>query len=247
MSLIPYWNATGNTTYNDIIIERMHNQSEGIYSGIWEEIDVLTSDFVSWGLAAVAAAEVDFPGSPTNSSWLAWAKKVAYTLDLTINQGSVCNGGLYDDESDEHGTQFDWFDNGAYFQLASRIASASSGSDQGTYAEYAASAWSWSEKNGMVNTTAWTVSEMVSNTTANASTCAAVDTSRWTWAYGLYLSGAAHMYHAVGFLLRYYLSVREKWLMKADQVRCVDDQNRGAAKQHPGHILRQRHHGRSGL
>ncbi|RAK98141.1 glycoside hydrolase family 76 protein [Aspergillus ibericus CBS 121593] len=196
MSLIPYWNATKNTTYNEHIIARMHNQSDTIYSGVWEEVDVLTSEFVAWGLAAVTAAEVDFPGTPSNSSWLAYAKKVAYTLDLTIDQGSVCHGGLYDDESDEHGTQFDWFDNGAYFQLVSRIAAASSGSDQGTYAEYADSAWSWSETNGMVNTTAWSVSEMVSNKTANASSCAATSTSRWTWAYGLYLSGAAHMYQA---------------------------------------------------
>ncbi|GKZ95991.1 hypothetical protein AnigIFM59636_010229 [Aspergillus niger] len=196
MSLIPYWNATGNTTYNDFIISRMHNHSQSIFSGEWEEIDVLTSDFVTWGLAAMAASEADFPGSPTNSSWLTWAKKVAYTMELVVSQGSICNGGLYDDESQTHGTEFDWFNNGAYFQLISRVAYASEGDDQGTYAQYGASAWSWSEKNGMVNTTNWSVYDLVSNKTVNASTCQAVDTARWSLAYGFYLSGAAYMYEA---------------------------------------------------
>ncbi|KAI2995516.1 CAZyme family GH76 [Aspergillus niger] len=196
MSLIPYWNATGNTTYNEFIISRMHNHSQSIFSGEWEEIDVLTSDFVTWGLAAMAASEADFPGSPTNSSWLTWAKKVAYTMELVVSQGSICNGGLYDDESQTHGTEFDWFNNGAYFQLISRVAYASVGDDQGTYAQYGASAWSWSEKNGMVNTTDWWVYDLVSNKTVNASTCQAVDTARWSLAYGFYLSGAAYMYEA---------------------------------------------------
>ncbi|BCS02707.1 glycoside hydrolase family 76 protein [Aspergillus luchuensis] len=196
MSLIPYWNATGNTTYNEFITSRMHNHSESIFSGEWEEINVLTSDFVTWGLAAMAASEAGFPGSPANSSWLTWAKKVAYTMELVVSQGSVCNGGLYDDESQTHGTDFDWFSNGAYFQLISRVAYASEGDDQGTYAQYGASAWSWSEKTGMVNTTEWSVYDLVSNTTANASTCQAVDTARWSMAYGFYLSGAAYMYEA---------------------------------------------------
>lgn len=201
MSLIPYWNATGNTTYNEFITSRMHNHSESIFSGEWEEINVLTSDFVTWGLAAMAASEADFPGSPTNSSWLTWAKRVAYTMELVVSQGSICNGGLYDDESQTHGTEFDWFNNGAYFQLLSRVAYASEGDDQGTYAQYGASAWSWSEKNGMVNTTDWSVYDLVSNTTANASTCQAVDTARWSLAYGLYLSGAAYMYEAVSNII----------------------------------------------
>ncbi|PWY68602.1 hypothetical protein BO70DRAFT_400231 [Aspergillus heteromorphus CBS 117.55] len=199
-SLIPYWSATGNATYNSLILMRMESVETSVFNATWKGADVPTSEYVSWGLAAMAAADVDFPfpGDRKKSAWVFWAMAVGYKLDMIINRGAVCDGGLYDDESQKNGTEFDWFSNGAYFQLVSRIALAFP-PNKGTFINYADNAWSWSEKNGMVNTTDWTVSQMVSNTTTvNGSTCTAVDTSRWSYAYGLYLSGAAHMYNVTG-------------------------------------------------
>ncbi|PYH92928.1 hypothetical protein BO71DRAFT_420471 [Aspergillus ellipticus CBS 707.79] len=193
--LIPYWNATGNDTYNDLIRTRLDSKIDTQFGTSWDETDDSNMNHAAWGLAAVTAAELNFPGNTTNS-WQTLAANVASTLHTEWMFVQTCSGGLV--YSEQNTSIKESFSNGEYFQLNARLAYLTSGDDQATYANDAANVWDWSVLSELVDESDWTVQFTTMNTTAGANCTATSDQWRWTYQYGLYLSGAAYMYQVTG-------------------------------------------------
>ncbi|PYI11468.1 hypothetical protein BO78DRAFT_425948 [Aspergillus sclerotiicarbonarius CBS 121057] len=202
-TLIPFWNITGNDTYNDLITKRMYSKVELELGTAWDESDNDTNmNHAAWALAAVTAAEMGFPAESSKKSWLTYAEQAEGTILSTFGLSTICGGGLEtmnDDLSADNASIKDAVSNGEYFQLASRLAYLTSGDDQSSYAYDASTVWEWSTNNDMIVESNWTINFLVTNTTASGN-CTAYYGNRieYTYPYGLYLSGAAYMYHVTG-------------------------------------------------
>ncbi|PWY91785.1 hypothetical protein BO94DRAFT_379742 [Aspergillus sclerotioniger CBS 115572] len=199
-TLIPFWNITGNNTYNDLITKRMYSKVDLELATSWEESNNDTNmNHAAWALAAVTAAEMDFPADSSKKSWLTYAEQAEGTLSSTWGFSNVCGGGLEsnnDDLSASNSSRKDAVSNGEYFQLASRLAYLTTGDNQAGYASDASTVWDWSVSSDMVVESNWTINFMVENTTASGN-CSSYYGTRveYTYPYGLYLSGAAYMYN----------------------------------------------------
>ena len=202
-TLIPFWNITGNDTYNDLITKRMYSKVDLELGTGWDESNNDTNmNHAAWALAAVTAAEMGFPADSSKKSWLTYAEQAEGTLSSTWGFSTVCGGGLEsqnDDLSLYNASVKDAVSNGEYFQLASRLAYLTSGDDQTGYASDASTVWDWSVSSDMVVESNWTINFMVTNTTTGGNCTAYYGTRiEYTYPYGLYLSGAAYMYNVVG-------------------------------------------------
>ncbi|RAL01325.1 glycoside hydrolase family 76 protein [Aspergillus ibericus CBS 121593] len=202
-TLIPFWNLTGNDTYNDLITKRMYSKADLELGTSWEESNNDTNmNHAAWALAAVTAAEMGFPAESSNVSWLTYAEQAEGTLLSTFDFSTICGGGLEaenDDLSLNNRSVKDAVSNGEFFQLASRLAYLTSGDDQSGYASDAEKVWEWSVDSEMVLESNWTINFLVINTTASGN-CTGYYGNRieYTYPYGLYLSGAAYMYNVTG-------------------------------------------------
>ncbi|PWY68483.1 hypothetical protein BO70DRAFT_366148 [Aspergillus heteromorphus CBS 117.55] len=195
--LIPFWNATGNDTYNDMIRTRLYSKIDTELSTSWVDDGNGDSNInhAAWALAAVTAAEFGFPGN-TSTQWEVLAGNAAGTMQSLWAFAQTCSGGLI---FSQQNTSFkDAFSNGEYFQLSSRLAYLTHGNDQGTYSTSAATVWDWSVTNQLVNETDWTMNFVTMNSTNGQNCTAGPNQMLWTYQYGLYMSGAAYMYEVTG-------------------------------------------------
>lgn len=196
MSLIPFWNTTKDTKYNNLIIARMDSQRSTIFNSSYNSTNTKPSTAI-WGLAAMAAAEVDFP---TNSSESWFSCAVTLHSKVMWKDGQSCTDGLPPDSPNLIGQQFGSF-TGIYFQLTSRLAYASSGERQRFFADRASAVWSWSVHNLILNESDWTINSLVAGTD-NDTACFLLKDWRLASSYGLWLSGAAYMFKMVSRLRR---------------------------------------------
>ncbi|KAJ5533360.1 hypothetical protein N7494_009912 [Penicillium frequentans] len=188
MTLIPFWNATKNATYNNLIMKRMESQKPTVFNASFNSTNTKPSAAI-WGLAAMAAAEVDFP-TDSSESWLKCAANL-HSKILWKNSQS-CIGGLAPESPDLIGQQFGYF-TGIYFQLTTRLAYASSGDRQRFFADRASAIWLWSVENQILDQINWSVSSLVAGT-HNDSTCFVLKDWKLAASYGLWLSGAVYMF-----------------------------------------------------
>lgn len=144
-----------------------------------------------WGLAAMTAAELNFPEVSGGYSWLSLAQGV-YNTQIKRWDSADCGGGMrWQIWSWETGyTMKNSISNGGLFQLAARLARYT---NNDTYADWAEKIWDWSTTNNLVNTSTWAVADSVSID----NNCSNPDHTRWTYNYGTYLMGAAYMYNYV--------------------------------------------------
>lgn len=94
-SLIDYWYYTGDSTYNNEIMEGLLFQA-GVnkdYQPQNQTLGLGNDDQAFWGMSAMTAAELNFPNPPTDQpQWLALAQAVYNTQ--TPRWDSNCGGGL---------------------------------------------------------------------------------------------------------------------------------------------------------
>lgn len=150
-----------------------------------------------WGLAAMTAAELAYPEASSGYSWLSLAQGV-FNTQIARWDTTACGGGMrWQIWNWEAGyTMKNSISNGGLFQLAARLARYTYNE---TYAEWAEKIWNWTIASPLIDTATWEVGDSVSM----GDNCTTVDSTRWTYNYGTYLSGAAYMYNYVSFSISF--------------------------------------------
>jgi hypothetical protein len=96
-TLIEYWAMTGDSTYNDEIMQAMQFQvGEGQdYMPRNVTVSLGNDDQAFWGMAAMLAAENKFPDPPADRpSWLGLAQAVFNTQASPERHDGTCGGGM---------------------------------------------------------------------------------------------------------------------------------------------------------
>lgn len=192
MTLIQYWHWTGDTSYNDVTIEGMlWQKGNNDYFPDNQSNYLGNDDQVFWGLAAITAAELNFPEREGDSSWLSLAQGV-FNTQVPRWDTSSCNGGLrwqiYPYQAG-YATK-NAVSNGGLFQLSARLARYTGNQ---TYSDWAEKIWDWSATTPLLRKNGWTIAD----TTTIQTDCKDHGDIQWTYNYGNYLSGAAYMYNMV--------------------------------------------------
>ncbi|KAF4630164.1 hypothetical protein G7Y89_g7980 [Cudoniella acicularis] len=192
-TMINYWYYTGDTTYNPRTTQALvaqigentafmpqnQTQSEG------------NDDQGFWGMAAMTAAETNYPPAPAPApGWLALAQGVWTTQQGRWAEASAyCNGGLrWQIYPFNNGYNYkNSISNGCFFNLGARLALYTGNQ---TYADWAIKTFDWVYDVGLMSPT-----YQIFDGTQIADNCTAKDHNTWSYNAGIYLVGAASMYN----------------------------------------------------
>ncbi|KAL3476751.1 glycosyl hydrolase [Aspergillus californicus] len=193
MTLIQYWHWTGDTSHNDATAEGM----------LWQKArdDFFPSNYSAhlgnddqmfWGLAAMTAAEFNFPEEDDQPSWLSLAQGV-FNTQIPRWDMSACGGGMrWQIWPYQAGYMMkNAITNGGIFQLAARLGRYT---NNATYIQWAEKIWDWSATTPLLKTDDWTIAD----STSSIADCGDHGDQQWTYNYGAYLGGAAYMYDITG-------------------------------------------------
>ncbi|KAF2839831.1 glycoside hydrolase family 76 protein [Patellaria atrata CBS 101060] len=190
-SLVDYWYYTGDETYNEITKQAMLFQvgPNNDYMPPNQSRTLGNDDQAFWGLAALQAAEVNFPSPPDDQpDWLALAQAVVHT-QIPRWDNSTCGGGLkWQIFTFNNGYNYkNTISNGCFFNMAARLAKYTGNQ---TYAEWATRAFEWTQNVGLMNER-WHFFDG-SDDLIN---CTRVNHIQWSYNAGVYLLGAATMWN----------------------------------------------------
>ncbi|KAJ5681603.1 Mannan endo-1-6-alpha-mannosidase DCW1 [Penicillium maclennaniae] len=193
LALLHYWHFTGDTTYNDELSVGLEWQAgECDYMPSNYSAYLGNDDQMFWGLAAMTAAEIQFPDSTVGEgySWLSLAQGV-FNTQIARWDTTKCGGGLrWQIWSWESGyTMKNAISNGGLFQLSARLYRYT-GSE--TYGNWARKIWDWSVSSPLVSNSTWNVAD----STEMTNDCTTQGNTQWSYNYGTYLIGASYMYNS---------------------------------------------------
>lgn len=143
-----------------------------------------------WALAAMTAAEQQFPSPLTSVTWLDLAKNV-FDLQAARWDTANCGGGLrwqiftFNNGYDYKQT----FSTGVFFQLAARLARFTGNQ---TYADWAEKSYDWTTSVGLIST-----DFKVYDGASITSNCSQPVRLQWTYVAADFLYGSAVMYNFV--------------------------------------------------
>ncbi|MCJ1414902.1 hydrolase 76 protein [Xylographa parallela] len=189
-SMIDYYYYTGDDTYNDVVSQALLSQigPNADYMPPAQSNDEGNDDQGFWGMAAMSAAEQNFPNPPSDQpQWLALAQAVFNSQAMRWDT-TTCNGGLrWQIFTFNNGyTYKNSISNGVFFNLAARLAQYTGNQ---TYADWAVKTWDW------VNSVDFMDSEYeIFDGAGDTANCTQPNKIRWTYNAGVYLLGAATMY-----------------------------------------------------
>ncbi|KAH7320672.1 glycosyl hydrolase family 76-domain-containing protein [Stachybotrys elegans] len=160
-SFIEYWRSTGDDSHNDIIRQGMLWQTgqNDDFMPANQTATMANDDQCHWALAAMMAAEYDFPaGSGDAPQWLDLARNVFEEQSERFDAEEECGGGLrWTIFPTTNGFNYKSVSsNACFFDLSARLARYTGNS---TYAEAADDVWEWMTENGFVDTRSWRVYE----------------------------------------------------------------------------------------
>jgi len=190
-SFIDYWYYTGDTSYNQVTTQAMLFQvgDKDNYMPSNQSKSLGNDDQAFWGMAAMSAAELKFPNPPSDQpQWLALAQAVFNSQALRWDP-STCGGGLrwqiftFNNGYDYKNT----ISNGAFFNLAARLA-AYTGNQ--TYAEWAEKAFVWTHDIGLMSDDYYFY-----DGSDDKINCTELNHIQWSYNAGVYLLGAATMWN----------------------------------------------------
>ncbi|TAQ89669.1 hypothetical protein B7494_g2015 [Chlorociboria aeruginascens] len=190
-TLIDYWYYTGDSSYNDITIQGLLFQTgpNDDYMTPNQTRTEGNDDQGFWGIAAMSAAEVNFPNPPEKSpQWLALAQAVFNTQAVRWDT-TTCGGGLrWQIFTFNNGYNYkNSISNGCFFNLGARLATYT-GND--TYAQWAEQTWDWMESIGLIDQYYY-----VYDGSDDIGNCTKINRLQWTYNAGAMLLGAANMYN----------------------------------------------------
>ena len=192
-TLIDYWYYTNDSTYNDVTTQALLFQvgPDNNFMPPNQTKDEGNDDQSFWGMAAMSAAELNFPNPPsTEPQWLEIAQGVFNSQALRWDN-QTCTGGLrWQIFTFNNG--FDYknsISNGCFFNMPARLAMYT---HNDTYAQWAETAWDWVTEIGLMDQQYQVFDG--SNVEGN---CSTVNRIQWTYNAGTFLIGAANMYNYV--------------------------------------------------
>lgn len=190
-SLIDYAYYTQDNSFNPLV-------TSGMLFQVGDNADYMppnqtktegNDDQCFWALAAMSAAETNFPNPPANHpQWLALAQAV-YNTQVARWEEATCGGGLrWQIFTFNKGYNYkNSISNGCFFNLAARLARYT-GND--TYAQWADKTWNWMESIGLVDDKFY-----VYDGADTLEGCQTVNKVQFTYNAGAMLLGAANMYN----------------------------------------------------
>ncbi|KAL4898729.1 glycosyl hydrolase family 76-domain-containing protein [Aspergillus ambiguus] len=190
-ALVEYWYYTGDAQWNEITTQALLHQTGPAdnYMPPNQSTTLGNDDQAFWGLAAMSAAEVKYPNPDEDEpQWLALAQAV-YNTQVPRWDEATCGGGLrWQVFSFNDGyTYKNTVSNGCFFNLAARLAVYTGNA---SYADWAERAWDWTERVGLISPR-----YAFFDGTDVRNNCSSLNHIRWTYNAGLFLLGAANMYH----------------------------------------------------
>ncbi|KAL2064631.1 hypothetical protein VTL71DRAFT_3768 [Oculimacula yallundae] len=188
-TLIQYWQVTGDNQYNGIVSQALQFQQaeNGDFMPLNQTKTLGNDDQSTWALAAMSAAEQNFP-VPEGTSWVSLADAVFNEQALRWD-AATCGGGLRW-QIFTFNTGYNYknsISNGNFFQLAARLARYTGNT---TYSEWATNVYSWSTSVGFVDKDyrVFDGSDAIQN-------CSRVSKLQFSYDAGTFISGAAYMYN----------------------------------------------------
>ncbi len=191
-ALINYWALTGDDTYNDQISEAMTFQvgQNNDYMPVNQSASIGNDNQATWALAAMTAAENNFPppkSLPGTTTWRQLAQKV---FDDQVARWDVqtCSGGLrWSVYPTTVGyTYKNSLSNGDFMQLAARLAVYTGNQ---TYTKWAEKTSTWSLDVGLIEQKSFDVFDGAST----SDDCKNINRMLWTGNVGTYISGNAYL------------------------------------------------------
>jgi mannan endo-1,6-alpha-mannosidase len=192
-TMIQYWYFTGDSSNNPAVSQGMYWQrgNDNDYFPANYSQFAGNDDQMAWGLAAMTAAELQYPRDSSMPSWLTLAESV-FNAQIARWDTESCNGGLrwqiwpY---QNGYGSKTA-LSNGGLFQLSARLARYTTNQ---TYFDWAEKIWDWSATVPILHNDTWTIGDVVEV----AGGCKSHSDFQWSHNYGAYISGAAYMYNMV--------------------------------------------------
>ncbi|KAH9826710.1 glycoside hydrolase family 76 protein [Teratosphaeria destructans] len=189
-SLIDYWYYTGDTQYNEIVTQGMLFQvGDNDFMPPNQTKTLGNDDQGFWGLAAMSAAEVNFPNPPDDSpQWLALAQGVFNSQALRWDS-TTCGGGLrWQIFAFNSGYNYkNSISNGCFFNLAARLAYYTGNT---SYSDWASRTWDWTESVGLIDPN-YSIFDGTNDNTG----CTSLNHIQWTYNSGVFLLGASVMWN----------------------------------------------------
>lgn len=149
---VDYWFYTGDDTYNKEAMRSMVFQAEAPVNAYMPRnwtASLGNDDQGFWGMAALSAAEVNFPNPPADQpQWLALAQAV-FNTQYPRWEMADCGGGMrWQVERTNGGYDYkNTIANGVFLNIAARLARYTRNE---TYAEWVDKAWDWLEGVGYI-------------------------------------------------------------------------------------------------
>ncbi|KAL1636226.1 hypothetical protein SLS56_001205 [Neofusicoccum ribis] len=186
--LVDYWSYTGDASYVSTTTEALLAQkgpANDFMNVEWEK-ELGNDDQVFWALAAMSAAEQNFPAADV--TWLELAVN-AFNTQIARWDMATCNGGLrWQIYSSNNGyTYKNSISNGGLFQLSARLARYTGNA---TYTEWATKVWDWSVGVGAID-----AKYNIFDGAGVDQNCTQFDKTQWSYNVAMYLYGAAAMYN----------------------------------------------------
>lgn len=189
------WCDPDNLTLEELIYNGMYHQAGDNYDYIPRNQSMTegNDDQGVWGMAVMEAAERNFT-NPPDHSWFSMAQAIFNTMNSRWDSAH-CGGGLrwqiftWNSGYDYKNT----ISNGCLFHIAARLARYS-GND--SYSDVASKVWDWMDGVGFINEDdkgmeIWDGAMITNN-------CTDFTKLRWSYIYGILMSGAAYMYNFTG-------------------------------------------------
>ncbi|KAF1991372.1 glycoside hydrolase family 76 protein [Aulographum hederae CBS 113979] len=190
-ALVDYWYYTGDDTFNA-------NTTAGLLAQVGPNRDYMppnqtktegNDDQGFWGMAAMSAAEVNFPNPPGDEpQWLALAQAV-FNTQAPRWDDTTCAGGLrWQIFAFNNGyTYKNTISNGCFFNLAARLGRYTGNQ---TYVDWANRMWDWVGSVGLMNN-----EYHFFDGTDDTLNCSQVNHIQWSYNAGVFLLGAATMWN----------------------------------------------------
>lgn len=192
-ALIDYWYYTEDTTYNAVTTQAMLFQvgPSADYMPPNQTKAEGNDDQGFWGLAAMSAAEANYPNPPASSpQWLALAQAV-FNTQADRWDNTTCAGGLrWQIFTFNSGYNYkNSISNGCFFNLAARLAKYTGNQ---TYAVWAERTYDWMSTVGLIDQ-----SYYVYDGSDDLLNCSQINGLQWSYNAGVMLNGAATMWNIV--------------------------------------------------
>ena len=189
--LVDYWAYTNDSSYNPTITQALQAQvgPDNNYMPPAYFASLGNDDQAFWALAVLSAAESGFPSPAADQpQWLALAEAV-FNTQWPRWVTDTCGGGLKW-QIFESNAGYDYkntVSNGAFFQIAARLARYTGNQ---TYVDWAERAWNWMETIGLFD-----ADYNVFDGTDEKINCTELDHTAWSYNPALLIHGTANLYN----------------------------------------------------